>query len=168
MTYDPESSPWTWHLADMRDLTELVDLTESEYNHEMNNIYTTDRSWYSYLLGRAIWDQINLQGKCMIALARHKVSEQVLAYSWLTGEHPALFSQEQTAEVAVCHIRQNQPLRSKIQQCEQMIEQWQRWCLIMNKQILVSSTIRSDQKGFLRLHERAGFTIRGSIAYKRL
>jgi len=33
--------------------------------------------------------------------------------------------------------------------------------------VLISSTIRADQAGFLRLHEQAGFTIRGSIAYRK-
>jgi hypothetical protein len=28
--------------------------------------------------------------------------------------------------------------------------------------------MRADQGGFLRLHERLGYTVRGSYAYKRL
>jgi hypothetical protein len=59
-------------------------------------------------------------------------------------------------------------VRSRIRLVREMIEQWELWCRCSGIGVLVSSTIRQDQTGFLRLHEQAGFTIRGSMAFKRI
>ena len=34
--------------------------------------------------------------------------------------------------------------------------------------IICSTTMRHDQAGFLHMHERAGYSVRGSVCYKRL
>jgi hypothetical protein len=75
---------------------------------------------------------------------------------------------EEVAEVLFAHVRLDQSVRVRILLIEQMIAQWQLWCQCAGIPVLVSSSIREDQTALLRLHERAGFTVRGSMAFKRI
>lgn len=165
-SYDPDKDPWTWRMADPSDLTDLVDLTETFFQHEIDQIYTPDRAYYTYKLGQAIWSQTNLQGQELITVARN--TDQVLAYGWATSTIECLWSRERTVEARIVHIRPEITARQRVRLCSQIIQHWQRWAQIIQAQIIVSSTIRSDQAAFLRLHEQQGFIRRGSIAYKKL
>jgi hypothetical protein len=49
-----------------------------------------------------------------------------------------------------------------------MLQMWEIWTRACKINIIFSSTIRESQDPFMRLHERAGYTVRGSCAYKRM
>jgi hypothetical protein len=77
------------------------------------------------------------------------------------------YATEECAEGQFCHVDLNLPSIARIRVLAQVLQQWLLFCQIQQIPVLISSTIRADQAGFLRLHEQAGFTIRGSIAYTR-
>jgi hypothetical protein len=94
--------------------------------------------------------------------------QEVIAYSWVRRNNFMTYAPEEVAEVLFAHVRLDQSVRVRILLIEQMIAQWQLWCQCAGIPVLVSSSIRADQTAFLRLHERAGFTVRGSMAFKRI
>ena len=49
-----------------------------------------------------------------------------------------------------------------------MLTMWEDWARLCEVNIVCSSTMRRDQSAFLKLHERNGYILRGSFAYKKL
>jgi hypothetical protein len=49
-----------------------------------------------------------------------------------------------------------------------MIRMWEVWAKACEIKIICSTTMRGDQAAFMHLHSDAGYSVRGSIAYKRL
>jgi hypothetical protein len=50
----------------------------------------------------------------------------------------------------------------------QMIRMWETWAKACDIKIICSTSMRGDQTAFMHLHQQAGYSVRGSIAYKRL
>jgi hypothetical protein len=45
---------------------------------------------------------------------------------------------------------------------------WEDWARLCGVKVVCSSTMRKEQNAFLKLHERNGYILRGSYAYKKL
>ena len=78
------------------------------------------------------------------------------------------YAHDECAEAAFAHIDLKLPLRTRITLMAQILQQWILWCQICQIPVLVSTTIREDQQGFMRLHDRLGFKRHGSFAYRRI
>ena len=72
------------------------------------------------------------------------------------------------AEAKFAHIDLSLPVVARVRIMAQILQQWVLWCQICGIPVLVSTTIREDQSGFLKLHDQAGFKRRGSFAYLRI
>lgn len=166
--YNPDTSLWIWDLAHRQDVADIVALTETYYENEIAGIYTADPIYYAYQVERAILDSYNQPGTELIITARHRTSQSLMAYGWVTTQHPPLFSRERTAEAKILHVDPGLSSRQRVLLTYQCIEHWQRWAELAQCLVLVSSTIRRDQQAFLHIHRRLGFELRGSIAYKLL
>ena len=70
--------------------------------------------------------------------------------------------------VRMVHIDLALPARDRVRLVSEMIGLWEGWAQKSGIPVICSTTMRSDQQGFLRIHERCGYDIRGSFAYKRL
>jgi hypothetical protein len=91
-----------------------------------------------------------------------------MAYAWLERGKFVAYSREEIAEAKVVHVDLTLPTTTKIRLVAQVLQQWILWTQLHAIPVLVSNTVRQEQKGFLKLHEDFGFTIRGSYAFKRL
>jgi hypothetical protein len=49
-----------------------------------------------------------------------------------------------------------------------MLELWSAFATLAQVSIICSTTMRKNQQSFLKLHERNGYDVRGSYAYKKL
>jgi len=49
-----------------------------------------------------------------------------------------------------------------------MIVLWETWARECSVPVICSTTMRRDQEGFLELHRKLGYDVRGSFAYKRV
>ena len=58
--------------------------------------------------------------------------------------------------------------RTRIEIIKDMMRDWEMFANISNSPIICSQSSRRNQEAFLRLHEKNGYDVRGSIAYKRL
>jgi hypothetical protein len=70
--------------------------------------------------------------------------------------------------VRMVHVDLTLGVRDRIRLVSEMIEIWERWAVASGIPVICSTTMRSDQQGFLRIHQRCGYDVRGSFAYKRL
>jgi hypothetical protein len=58
--------------------------------------------------------------------------------------------------------------RQRIELVKDMLKMWEDWARLCNVSVVCSSTMRREQDAFLKLHERNGYILRGSYAYKKL
>jgi hypothetical protein len=49
-----------------------------------------------------------------------------------------------------------------------MMHLWEAFATLAQVNIICSTTMRKDQSSFLKLHEKHGYDVRGSYAYKKL
>jgi hypothetical protein len=78
------------------------------------------------------------------------------------------YSDNEIAEARFVHIDQTLPARTRVTISAQILQQWELWATLCGIPVIISSTIRDSQDAFLRLHEQAGYRVRGSIAMKRI
>ena len=70
--------------------------------------------------------------------------------------------------IRMVHVDMSLGTRDRIRLVTEMIEVWETWASNSGIPVICSTTMRGDQQGFLRIHQRSGYDIRGSFAYKRL
>lgn len=167
--YTPsDRDTWNWSLATIRDIPEIVLMAEQLFQSEIDKVFTPDRIFYAYNIELALTGQKYNRSSCLLSVARHKETKKLMAYAWLGRGSYTQYSRDEMAEAKFAHCDLSLPVRTRITLVAQMLEQWEAWCRLHNIPVLVSTTIRADQTAFLRLHERMKYTIRGSIAYKRI
>ena len=58
--------------------------------------------------------------------------------------------------------------RQRVGLVKDMMRMWEHFAIVAGNDIVCSTTVRYEQDGFLKLHARMGYDIRGSVAYKKL
>ena len=155
-----------WQFAELRDVPSIVELAQQHFQSEIDQVFTPNPRRFAQHVSAAIVEQSFDPLRQQLIIARDQVG--LAAYTWVTRGHYMTYADEEIAEVLFAHTRMTLSARLRIQLIRDMIQQWQLWSLCAGIKVLVSSTIRSDQSAFLRLHEQAGFIIRGSMAFKKI
>jgi hypothetical protein len=158
---------WTWQPARGTDVDDLVGLTQAQFEREADEIFQTDPIVYAHNITRSVVDQFYNPGTAFLWVARDPVN-RVLGYVWCERGQRAVWSADEMVAVKIVHVDLTLPARTRLRLCAEMITLWERWARSIGVPIVCSTTMRSDQEGFLRLHERQGYERRGSICYKRL
>jgi hypothetical protein len=68
----------------------------------------------------------------------------------------------------MAHVDLQLPVRQRLRLVTGMVLEWENWARQCSVPIVCSTTMRRDQSGFLELHRKLGYDVRGSFAYKRL
>lgn len=171
MAYEPQrlrpQDLWTWRQAQGPDVQAMVELTQRDFQSEADSIFTTDPLVYSHNLTRAIVDQFYDPAVSSVWIA-HADSGPVVGYVWAERGQRAVWSRDEMVAIKIVHVDMNLPARQRLVLCDEMIFLWENWAASIGVPVICSTTMRGDQQGFLRLHQRRGYDVRGSIAYKRL
>jgi hypothetical protein len=163
-----ETDTWTWDRARIMDVPEIVHMAQQHFQMEIASVFTPDPHIYSKNVALACVEQSFDSSKCQLITARDNTTKKLLAYAWLNRGHHMVYAREECAEAAFAHMDMSLPLRTRITLMAQILQQWTLWCQIWQIPVLVSTTIREDQRGFINLHRAAGFSVRGSFAFKRI
>ena len=156
-----------WYRATLGDVPDIVALSQQYFEAEVDDVFHTDATVLEQNLAQAVLQQhYNPWSNCVL-LARN-AQHQVQAYTWITRGERAVWSAEEMITVRMAHVRMDASTRQRVQLVEQMIGFWEVWAQECSVPVICSTTMRHDQSGFLRLHERHGYSVRGSIAYKRI
>ena len=70
--------------------------------------------------------------------------------------------------IKMAHLSLNLSARERVTLVKDMLRLWEAFATLARVNIICSTTMRKDQSVFLKLHERYGYDVRGSYAYKRL
>ena len=149
---------WIWSLARTEDdVSDIVAMAKGFYEMEVNDIFKTDPAIMRHHVDLAVTEQRYKLNKLQIAIARDRETGKLLSYHWIERGHYTVYAPEEMADARFAHVDLALPERTRITLCAQIIQQWILWCNIHQIPVLISSSIRSEQDAFLRLHERFGF-----------
>lgn len=158
---------WSWRLAQFADVVPITAMANEIYGSEVDGIFTQDVRRMAYHVDMAVTTQRYYLNREQLIVAEDSVSKCLLAYAWISRGGTTPYADEEMAEAKFAHIDLALPTVTRVKLMAQILQQWHLWCQICGIPVLVSTTIREDQAGFLKLHDQAGFRRRGSFAYLR-
>lgn len=167
MTYDANTSTYTWNRASVADIADIASTAYKYYACEIEDFLTPSAETVALNVGQDIIKQIFNYRAAYIAVARDKQTHQLLAYTYTMPEH-TIFSSDPMAVIRLAHVDLTLSPRMRVTLITQMLEQIEVWAEMSHIPTICSTTIRKEQPAFLKIHERMGYIIRGSTAYKRI
>jgi hypothetical protein len=159
---------YSWRLADIGDTNDIVGMAQTHFEGEIDSIFTPEVPTMLRNVTFAIMNQIYYPGTEMITVCREEVSDRLLAYTWAKSNDRACWSDDPMVVVRMAHVDLALTPRTRIKLVKDMMSHWERLAAYSGNNIICSTTMRHEQDGFLKLHERAGYSVRGSYAYKKL
>ena len=157
---------WRWRAPTGADTQDIVDLALVCFGQETGEFFHNDPIEYGRNITLATVNQFYNPLTELLSVAYD--SDMLLGYTWAVRGQYSPWSREEMVTIRMAHVRLDLTARERVALLAQMIQMWELWARACKINIIFSSTIRESQDPFLRLHERAGFTVRGSCAYKRL
>jgi hypothetical protein len=141
-------------------------LAKDHFEVEADSVFTIDTLEYSRNVGLAVVNQFYNPYTELLAVA--KQDGRIIAYCWARRNERAAWSTDEMVAIRIAHVNMTLPARDRVQLVKEMIGHWEAWARDCGIPIVCSTTMRRSQDGFLRIHEKLGYDVRGSIAYKRL
>jgi hypothetical protein len=159
---------YTWHPAAGTDIVPIVTIAQTHFQNEIDDIFTPDPIAYSRNVATAVVNQFYTPGSELIVVAKSTATDAILAYLWTIRNQRAPWSDEEMSMTRMIHVDMHQSNRMRIELVKDMIGIQEAWCRAHGIGIVCSTTMRHEQEGFLELHRRAGYSVRGSYCYRRL
>ena len=151
-----------WTPSTIQNIPDLVNLEYKHFWPDLGHLFKDDFiNAHTLYLSRIIAMRDNDPKSAII------YNEKLLAYTVACIENVS-WTSEPVVCVKIMQCDQSLPNRVKIQLIQEAIELYHRYAYAFNIPVIVSSTLRKEQSAFLKLHERNGFELRGSFAFKRL
>lgn len=158
---------WTWQPATGTDVRDIVNMAVAYFQNEIDSIFTPDPLAYERNLMQAVVTQFYTRGAEMLQVARCSATNRLLGYVW-AHRSLAPWSDDPMCAVRMVHVDMTLSARDRFRMVVEMIMLWETWCIENAIPVVCSTSVRGDQEGFMRVHQRMGYTVRGSYAYKRL
>jgi len=159
---------WHWQLATLNDRDDILSLVVDHFQREIESVFTPDPALFLRNLSQGILNQEYNTLSEQIVVARDNTTDQLVAWAWIVRGVHLTYAPEELADARFAHVDLALSTRTRIRLLAQILQQWELWARCGMVPVISSSTVRQDQTAFLRLHQQAGYTIRGSITYKRL
>ncbi|CAB4165958.1 hypothetical protein UFOVP849_7 [uncultured Caudovirales phage] len=160
-------SKWTWCRAAGTDVTDIGNIARAHFRSEITDIWALDEVAFNRNLTLDIVRQFYNPGMALVTVARDPAG-QILGYTWCERGQRAVWSDEEMICVKMVHVDLDLSSRDRVRLIQEMMEQWELWAVYCNIDIICSTTMRHHQDAFLKLHARNGYSVRGSICYKRI
>jgi len=157
---------YIWRPATGLDVASIVQMAEQHFENEIDTVFTPDPVAYSRNLTIAIVNQFYLPMSELVSVALK--DDQIAAYTWAQSGQRSPWSDDNMVVVKMAHLNLSLTSRDRIVLVKDMMRLWEAFALLSNTPIVCSTTMRRDQSAFLKLHERMGYDVRGSYAYKRV
>ena len=158
---------YNWRPATGLDIDSIVNMAETHFQNEIDNIFTPEPVIYGRNITLAVVNQFYGPLSQLLSVAIDE-NNKLLAYTWCVRGEKASWSDDEMILVRMAHIDLQLPVRTKVKLVVDMINLWESWAKSCNVSIICSTTMRKDQDGFLKLHKKAGYDVRGSYAYKKV
>jgi hypothetical protein len=142
-------------------------MAQNHFQQEIDLIFTPEPITYSRNITMAVVQQFYNPLSQLLSVARDDANK-LLAYTWASRHERAPWSDDEMIAVRMAHLDLELSTRQRVRLLTDMITLWETWAGLCGVTIICSTTMRRSQDAFLRLHEKMGYDVRGSFAYKRL
>ena len=159
---------WTWESTTGLDIPHMVAMSKDHFETEIDLIFTPDPIAGARNLTQATVAQFYNPQSELLKVAKETETGRILAYTWAIRDEKMPWSDEAMISVKMAHVDLSLPVRQRLRLVTGMILQWETWARECGVDIVCSTTMRRDQAGFLEIHKKLGYDVRGSFAYKRL
>ena len=149
--------------ANITDIKHMIQL--SVENSTVDNLFTINLSVYEKNLAYAILNQHYHIGVELLKVFEHE--DKLIAYTWANITSMP-WTTDKIVNIQMVDIDLTLPPRTRIQIIKAMMKCWEDFAMKANCNIICSATSRKNQNAFLKLHEKNGYELRGSFAYKKL
>jgi hypothetical protein len=156
----------SWMRAGGQDINEIVAIAQKHFETEADTVFLTDPNEYARNVALAVVTQFYNPFTELLMCFRD--GEKITAYMWAKRGDRASWSTEEMCVIRIAHVDLTLPARERVELVKQMIGLWEVWAIECGIPIVCSTTMRRSQDGFLKIHAKQGYDVRGSIAYKRL
>lgn len=150
------------------DVTDIVNMAESNFQGEIDTIFTPEPIAYARNVMLSVVQQFYLPTTELLYIARETETNKLLAYTWAKSRDYAAWSDDQMVAIRMVHLDLDLSPRLRVKLILEMMDLWEQFAYAAGALIICSNTMRHEQGAFLKLHTRLGYDVRGSYAYKRL
>ena len=158
---------YTWRPANGNDTESIVQIAQEFFQNEIDNIFNPEPITYSRNITLAIVNQFFSPTTELVAVATDS-DNNIVAYTWAKSNERSPWSDDEMIIIKMAHVKLNVSTRDRVNLIKDMLQLWEKFATLANVSIICSTTMRKDQNTFLKLHERQGYDVRGSYAYKKL
>ena len=158
---------YNWTFAHLTDVDDIVKMAEQHFQTEIDLIFKPEPPVYARNLAYAVLNQTYFPGSELLTVARDD-NKRLLAYNWAKSGDRAFWSDDYMINVRMVHLDLALPTRTRIKLIKEMMQHWEELAKLSRNPIICSTTMRHSQDAFLKLHEKAGYSVRGSYAYKKI
>ena len=158
---------YTWRPANGHDVQSIVQMAIDHFQTEIDAIFTPDPVAYSRNITLAIVNQFYGPTTELLSVATDS-NNTIVAYTWAKTNERSPWSDDEMVIIKMAHLSLSLPPRERINLVKDMLALWEAFAALAQVSIICSTTMRKDQSTFLKLHERHGYDVRGSYAYKKL
>jgi len=164
-----------WQLCDPRyDIDDVVDLGQRLLALE-GSCLKTDPFVFRHQLTVATTNQLFDKNREFIAIAREvplyiEGSDslgKLLGYCWFDRGGYTTYSRDEISNAKFHHLDLSLPVKTRVRLIREMVEQQILWAAKCGIPVICSTSIRSEYNGFMRIHQKYGFTVNGSYAWTR-
>ena len=155
-----------WTLAHpLHDVDDIVEMADSVFGAEADGILTRSRDVFRHRVTMAATEQLFNKGREFLAVCRDQ--DKLLGYCWFDRGGYATYSNEEISNAKFHHVDLSLPTKTRVRLINEMIDQHILWAHSWGIPVICSTSIRAEHNGFMRIHEKRGFTVNGSYAWIR-
>lgn len=159
---------WTWESTSGLDVQPIVDMAVAHFQTEIDRVFTPEPIVYARNLTLATVNQFYNPRSELLKVAKEQETGRLLAYTWAIRGERTPWSDDEMICAKMAHVDLALPARQRLRLVTGMILLWETWARECSVPVVCSTTMRRDQEGFLSIHRKLGYDVRGSYAYKRL
>jgi hypothetical protein len=172
-----------WTLAHpLHDVESIVNMADSVFGTEADGILTRDRGVFRKNVTIATTVQLFDKSREFIAVCRDDpipepntkwnartgmVDQQLLGYCWFDRGGYTTYANEEISNAKFHHVDLTLSPRLRVKLINEMIDQHILWAHTWGIPVVCSTSIRAEHDGFMRIHQKRGFTVNGSYAWIR-
>lgn len=158
---------YVWTAATGSDIEAIARFAEDNFRHEVDGVFSIDIPHLTYCITNAVVNQHYYPQSVLLRIVRDDANK-IIAYTWAKAGDQSVWSSDRVLHIQMAHVEMSLSPRKRIAILKDMLDMWDDYARYSRCSVISSSTIRSDQSAFLKLHERQGYSVRGSVAYKRI
>lgn len=157
---------YTWRPAGLDDVDRMIQLSLDNFRSDIDQLFVVDPVTSARNLSQAIVVQHYQPLSEMVAVACN--DSNISAWTWARSLDVAPWSDQRMVMARMAMLDLALPPRQRVQLIRDMLALWQGFAQFAGVKIICSSSMRQDYRAFMRIHQQAGYVVRGSNAYKIL